>query len=124
MWTNETLVMIGFGVFFVVVMMGFLWLGDLAKIVINLLKDQDEEPSGDYFTQKYTKKTETTYYKPDPVDLREAFRIYRESHKMTQTEMGKMLGISRSAYSVFERGEDLKPSNMDRIIKFYWEKID
>jgi hypothetical protein len=116
--------MIGFGVFFVVVMMGFLWLGDLAKIVINLLKDQDEEPSGDYFTQKYTKKTETTYYKPDPVDLREALIVYRQVHKMTQTEMGKMLGISRSAYSVFERGGGLNPSNMDRIIKFYWEKID
>jgi DNA-binding transcriptional regulator YiaG len=114
--------MIGFGVFFVVVMMGFLWLGDLAKIVINLLKDQDEELPDGYFSEKYT--TETTYYKPDPNDLREAFRIYRESHKMTQTEMCKMLGISRSAYSVFERGEDLKPSNMDRIIKFYWEKID
>ena len=122
MWTNETLVVIGFCVVSVLIMMGFLWLGDLVKIVVNLLRYQDEEPREDYF--KYTKKTETTYYKPDPNDLREAFRIYRESHKMTQTEMGKMLGISCSAYSVFERGKELKSDNMDRIIKFYWEKID
>jgi len=119
-WNNERVILILAVTAWAATMMFLLYIADLyQKVKCRLSEAKD---SGNDYAWK--ESTTTTYYRPDPYDLREAFRVYRESHKMTQTEMCKVLGISRSAYSVFERGKELKSDNMDRIIKFYWEKID
>ena len=119
-WNNERVILILAVTAWAATMMLLFYVADLyQKLKCRLFEEKD---SGEDDT--WEESTTTTYYPPDPYDLREAFRVYREAHKMTQTEMGKVLGVSRSAYSEFERGKELKSDNMDRIIKFYWERID